>query len=515
MTVTLGIDLGTRYAQTAVCLDGKGVVPVPNRWGNFRTPSVVGWTNAGWRAGEEAAREEMRNPRSTWWDIKRHVASSWRARCGTRSLPAEELLVPLLTLLREDGEIFLGTLISRCILTVPSSFTFAARSAMSGAACKGGFTSVRIVNEPVAAALAFGFPGRFLVLDWGGGTVDLAVVEREGGVWQVLESEGLAFPGGRDLDCAMADLLAAKTAVPRPGEDTPEGRILLHEGEEVKIALSGCSSFEWHPPAGLGGSPVAVTRREFEARIAPLLEDAVSRARALWRAWNPSRLLFIGGSSRIPFLRRVVEERVARPEHLSLSPDEAVAAGAALWGGMKGEGNLLLDVLSSSLGIYSARGDQVILLEKGSPIPARAEKKFVAVGRGSFPLKIFQGSGPGAKILSRVIVPEGRREEEVTLSFSVDPSGLLSVLLKRLSGAVPLPLLQVEEAGETLRKEKPEEISLLERRFALLSPSLPPSLEERGTSLFRTLRLLSRGDKYPEALRALDRMLCEMERIVG
>ncbi len=515
MTATLGIDLGTRYAQTAVCLDDKGVVPVPNRWGSFRTPSVVGWSKGEWLVGEEAAREEMHNPRSTWWDIKRKVASSWRARCGSRSLPAEELLVPLLTLLREDGEIFLGTLLSRCVLTVPSSFSFAARACLSEAARRGGFASVRIVNEPVAAALAFGFPGRFLLIDWGAGTVDMAVVEREGGVWQVLESDGLAFPGGMDLDGVMAELLLGKIGPARPGEDTLERRILLREAEDVKISLSGCNSFEWHPPAGLKGNPVTVTRPEFEALIAPLLADVISRSRALWKEWHPAGLLLVGGSSRIPLLRRRIEERVARPSHLNVSPDEAVAAGAALWGSEAKGCRLLLDVLSSNLGIYSADGKQVILLEKGSCIPARAERKFIAVGRGAFPLRIFQGEGPGAKILSRVSVPEGRRGEEITLSFSVDSSGLLSVLLNRPSWAVSLPLLQADGAEEAARTGGKEEISLLESRFARVSPSLSSAMEERGSSLFRIARLLRRGERYPEALMELDRMLSEMERIVG
>ena len=513
MTVTLGIDLGTRYAQTAVFLEDRGVLPVPNRWGGLRTSSVVSWSKDGWRAGEEAAREEIQNPRSTWWDIKRKVASPWRARCGSRSLPAEDLLVPLLTMLREDGEVFLGTLLSRCVLTVPSSFTFAARSALDAAARKGGFSSVRIVNEPVAAALAFGYPGRSLILDWGAGTVDLAVVEQEGRAWQVLESEGLAFPGGRDLDCALAELLLGKIGPFPFGENTPEERILLREAEEVKIALSGCNAFEWHPPAGLKGNSATVTRGEFEALIAPLLEDVLFRARSLWREWRPSRLLLIGGSSRIPLVRKLTEERVARPGHLSLSPDEAVAAGAALCGS-GGEGRLLLDVLSSNLGIYSAEGMQIILLEKGRPIPARAERKFHAVGQGAFPLRIFQGDGPGSKILSRVNVPEGRRGEEITLSFSVDSSGLLSVLLDRPSGALSLPLLQVD-GGRENPGTGGEELSLLERRFARLSPSLPSGMEERGASLFRTAGLLSLGDRYPEALRELDRMLGEMERIVG
>lgn len=514
MTVTLGVDLGTRCAQSAVYLEDRGVIPVPNRWGGFKTPSVVSWSKDGWSAGEDAVREEIRNPLCTWWDIKRKVASSWRARCGSRSLPAEELLVPLLTMLREDGEVFLGTLLSRCVLTVPSSFTFAARSAMSDAARRGGFSSVRIVNEPVAAALAFGFSGRSLLLDWGAGTVDLAVVEREGRAWQVLESDGLAFPGGRDLDCALAELLLRKIGPSRPGENTPEGRILFREAEEVKIALSGCNSFEWHPPAGLKGNPVTVSRREFEALIEPLLEDVVSRSRALWKEWHPARILLIGGSSRIPLVRKIIEERVARPCSLNLSPDEAVAAGAALCGS-GGESRLLLDVLSSNLGIYSADGKQVVLLEQGSPIPARAERKFLAVGRGAFPLKIFQGNGPGEKILSRVNVPEGRRGEEITLSFSVDSSGLLSVLLDRPSGALSLPLLQVGGAEEPTGLGGPEEISLIESRFARLSPSLPSAMEERGAALFRTAGLLSREERYPEALLELDRMLSEMERIVG
>ncbi len=178
----LGIDLGTRYALCAVFDGVQGPVVVPNRWGKRSTPSVTAWTGSGWTAGETAAAGEMKHPSTTWWDLKRKVGTPWKGRCGRASVSAEDALVPLLTLLREDGEAFLGAFVEACVLAVPASFSFAERSAMARAARSAGFSRSRIVNEPTAAALAFGSSGRFLILDYGAGTVDLSVggVRRRG-----------------------------------------------------------------------------------------------------------------------------------------------------------------------------------------------------------------------------------------------------------------------------------------------------------------------------------------------
>lgn len=511
----LGIDLGTRYALSALPMPGKGVVVVPSRWGGARTPSVSAWTQSGWSAGEDAARGEMRNPSTTWWDMKRKLGTSWKARCGRSFCTAEDVLVPLLTLLREDAEAFLGAFISSCVLTVPASFSFAERAAAGRVARSAGFSSVRIINEPTAAALAFGAAGKFLILDYGAGTVDISVVESEGGVWQVLESTGMPSAGGRDFDTALAARLNEKIGIPRLEEHSPLWRALLSESEALKIALSSCASCEWTPPAGVSCPPFRVTRPEFEELIRPGIEQVTTVVQRLWRKYRPSRLLLVGGGSRIPLLRALLEERVARPEHLNQCPDESVVTGAALYGTAPAKERLLLDVLSQDLGILAADGSPVSLLEKGSHLPARAERKFLSVGEGAFTMHVFQGEGASRRVIAAVQAPEARKDEEITLSFSVNSDGLLRIDIIRSDGRVSsIAPLELGETPPPSSSEIPEEARELEKRFARLSPVLSPAQQARGASLFRMVKTLGEGEFFSEAFDSLERMIVEMERVV-
>lgn len=509
----LGIDLGTRYALCAVFDEARGAVVIPNRWGKRTTPSVTAWTGSGWTAGETAAAGEMKRPSTTWWDLKRKVGTPWKGWCGRTSVSAEDALVPLLTLLQEDGEVFLGTFVESCVLAVPASFSFAERSAMARAARAAGFSKSRIVNEPTAAALAFGASGRFLILDYGAGTVDLSVVECGGGVWQVLESRGTPSCGGRDFDAALALLLAEKAGANPGGVDSPLHRLLLAEAEEVKIALSGCLNHEWTPPAGVGASSVAVTRNEFENLVRPSLERVVSMAEDLWKFHGPSRLLLVGGGSRIPLLRTLLAGRMARPERLSLCPDEAVVIGAALYGSQARSERLLLDVLSDSLGILAADGTPVPLLEKGMHLPARVEKKFESVGSGPFTLRVFQGDG--GRIISTVRIPDAKKGESVVLVFAVDSGGLLRIdILREGGGTTVIPPLDMGTPDAPFFASPPEELLELEKRFARVSPVLSQAQQARGEALFRTVRGLRDEECYPGGVESLEQMVAEMERVV-
>ncbi len=509
----LGIDLGTRYALCAVFDEARGAVVIPNRWGKRTTPSVTAWTGSGWTAGETAAAGEMKRPSTTWWDLKRKVGTPWKGWCGRTSVSAEDALVPLLTLLREDGEVFLGPFVESCVLAVPASFSFAERSAMARAARAAGFSKSRIVNEPTAAALAFGASGRFLILDYGAGTVDLSVVECGGGVWQVLESRGTPSCGGRDFDAALALLLAEKAGANPGGVDSPLHRLLLAEAEEVKIALSGCLNHEWTPPAGVGASSVAVTRNEFENLVRPSLERVVSMAEDLWKFHGPSRLLLVGGGSRIPLLRTLLAGRMARPERLSLCPDEAVVIGAALYGSQARSERLLLDVLSDSLGILAADGTPVPLLEKGMHLPARVEKKFESVGSGPFTLRVFQGDG--GRIISTVRISDAGKGEVIVLVFAVDSGGLLRIDIRREDGRTAvIPPLEVGTPGASSFEQQPGDLLDLEKRFARVSPVLSPAQQARGEVLFRTVKSLRDEGCYPEGAESLEQMVAEMERVI-
>lgn len=236
----------------------------------------------------------------------------------------------------------------------------------------------------------------------------------------------------------------------------------------------------------------------------------------LWRRHRPKELLLIGGGSRVPMLRRMLEEKVARPGHLNQCPDETVVTGAALYGVMPEKGRLLLDVLSQDLGILAADGAPVPLLERGTYLPAKAERRFLSVGDGAFTVKVFQGKGRKKRIIASVKTQEAKKGEEMALSFSVDSDGLLKIDIIRSDGRITsVAPLELGEDSRSTEMEATEELKELERRFALLSVSLSTSQQERGAAIFRMAKTLGEGEYYLEAFESLERMISEMEGVVS
>lgn len=516
MDSMLGIDLGTRYALAA-CKINDRVEVLSNRWGLKKTPSVVSWASEGWLAGEEAARREVAFPEYTYWDMKRHIACTGPIRCGRRTFSPEELLVPLLSLVREDAEATLTRFITSCVLTVPASFNFSQRQAVARAADKAGFEEIKIINEPTAAAFAYGKEGLSLILDFGAGTVDVSVVEAEQGIWQVLESVGDSCIGGREIDFLLARMLQKRLSLISKTSADSEAlwRYLLGEAENIKVALSTCSSFTWLPSFGIcqSSKPILIRREELERLMRPMLHKVVNIVSELWKKYSPQRLLLVGGSSRIPLLHSMLEERVARPDHLNQCPDEAVAIGAALFGASS-EKRFLIDVLSQDLGIRSATGDFVSVLQKGSPLPCKASKRFISIANGSLDLHIMQGTSEGQfSTLNQVTIDFLSEKEEVELFFSVDSNGLLAIELQRKNGErIAIPDITVEEC--TLKENPvPPEIKDLEKRLARVSIALPSEQQGRLLSLFSSARTLSDKSIYGDAVAILEEMVREMERV--
>ncbi|MDR1650329.1 MAG: Hsp70 family protein [Synergistaceae bacterium] len=518
---TIGIDLGTRYAQLAVDIPGRGVEFIPNRRGNTRTPSMVAVTKEGIAAGEDAARLAITRPDSVWWDMKRHLGTDWVARVGLRTYTPEELLLPLLSVLREDAEAYLHTFVSSCVLAVPAHFSFPERGALARAARLSGFDRIRIVNEPTAAALVTGINGRFLIIDFGAGTLDMSLVEGDGGVFQVVESQGRRDIGGLDIDRLLAEWLCRNAGIPlsRPGD--PRASLMMKEAESVKIELSSANSVVWRAPAGLvpDERTVVITRAEFESLIYPFMEEILKMVEKMWRKYSPQRLLTVGGSSRIPLLRSLFSSRVREPDRLKTYPEDAVAAGSAMYA-YQGKERLLIDVLSRSLGIMNADGGVVPLLRKGSPLPAESRRTFTACGSGAIEVTIVQGERRVrsiGRVLQTLTIDGVFDGDRVEVFFRVDGGGLLHVEVRRDKNTKRKTIsLDTDDESLDSVPDLAAEIRIREDRLAKLSLSFPADFQSRLCGVTRDARVLRGEDPslQRQAIEILDRMIAELERVV-
>ncbi len=513
----LGIDMGTRYALAAVHCAGKGARLIPNRRGQMKTPSVVCRDSGQWLVGEDALARAQVSGVGVFWDIKRHLGCDWAPWIDGRHRSAQELLVPLIAAVREDCEAHLSMVLTRCVITVPAQFSFLERSAMARVAREAGFEDIRILNEPTAAALACESAGRVLVFDFGGGTVDLSIVERDGQTWQVLESRGDAKLGGVELDRVLSRYLQDQLGLSLD-LGSPLEIVLLNEAERIKCDLSFREKLTWRFPVQLEGQDreISVRRDMIETLFVPWLQKSVDLAVSLCRYYEPESVIMVGGSSRIPLLRRLLSQKIPVPVRLWRSPDEAVALGAALYGN-NGDGQLLLDVLSESLGIIAFDGQPVPLLRKGHPLPARSVRAFRSVTDGDFSLKLYQGA-PGLVRRYRTIavldLQNMRCGERVDLDFRIDAGGLLQVHLAREAGD-PISIAPLE-LGVSGRRRPATSLEVLERRVAALASGLSLGQQGRLANLFRKTRLLRDLEPqfFDEGMKGLSRMVDALEETI-
>jgi molecular chaperone DnaK (HSP70) len=490
-------------------------VVIPNRWGNTVTPSAVAWTPAGWLVGEDAVRAEMSQPEQTWWDIKRKVGTSWRAKCGSEELHAERLLVPLISQLREDAEAFLHAFISACVLAVPACFTLAQRAGVARAAKMAGLDQVRIINEPTAAALAFNPQEignhRFLVVDFGAGTVDISAVESDGSVWQVLDSIGASDVGGYDFDIFLTDWLIERLGREGFDHNSATWRTLRKEAENIKIALSSVHSYEWRPLPieGKPFPPLLIQREDLDRLIRFPIRRVIHLVHSMWEKYVPEHLLLVGGSGRIPLLRNLLEQEVARPEQLSLCAEESIVIGAALHSTSREE-RLLIDVLSQDIGILE-ENIFIPVIKRGTPIPTQARTIISPKVPGTLRLPVFQGE-MGHELKGTVITTLELSHvvpgEEIVFKCFLDSSGMLRLSLVRGNGAlftVPPLALSDEHRQDNPRMGLRE----LEIALARISPLLTDSQEDLIANMFTQVTAL--GKDNAEAVEILETMLKELE----
>jgi molecular chaperone DnaK (HSP70) len=482
---------------------------------------MVAVSSDGLIAGEDAVKLALVDPQVAWWDMKRHLGTDWVARMGGRTYSPEELLVPMLCLLREDAEAYLRTFISSCVLAVPAHFSFPERGALARAAQSAGFEKIRIVNEPTAAALSIGMDGRFLIIDFGAGTLDLSLVECERGIFQVIESKGRKDIGGYDLDRLLADLMCRRAGISFSRPEDPRGSLMMREAEGVKIALSSAGSVTWRVPAGLSARDrsIDISRQDFEILIRPVIDEVVSMVSRMWKKHNPQKLLVVGGSGRIPLLRATLASRVKDPERLRSSPEDAVVIGTALYAN-QGSERLLIDVLSRSLGVMNVDGGVVQILGRGIPLPAEAKRSFTAYGNGNLEVTIVQGEGK-VKNLNRVLqtlyVENVKDGEIVDVFFRVDGGGLLHVEVKR-KRKTSRKTISLESDGSGIAScDILTELRVREDRLARLSISFPDNFQQRLEMIVTEARSLRNEDSALQwqALEVIDRMIAEIEQVAS
>jgi len=462
MSKVIGIDLGTTNSCVAVMEGGESVV-IANAEGNRTTPSVVAFSKTGERmVGQVAKRQAITNPDRTISSIKREMGTDHRVSIDSKSLTPQEISAMILQKLKADAEAYLGQSITEAVITVPAYFTDSQRQATKDAGRIAGLEVKRIINEPTAAALAYGLDKenaqKIMVYDLGGGTFDVSILDIDDGVIEVLATAGNNRLGGDDFDeCVMKYLVSEfkKTENIDLSGDKVAMQRLKEAAEKAKIELSGVTSSNINLPyitadaSGPKHLDVTLTRAKFNELTAHLVEATMGPVRqamsdAGLSSGDISKVLLVGGSSRIPAVQDAVKRITGKEGFKGINPDECVAMGAAIQAGvLTGDvkGLLLLDVTPLSLGIETQGGVCTRLIERNTTIPAKKSQIFstAADNQTSVEVNVLQGEREMAaanKSLGRFhldgIAPARRGVPQIEVTFDIDANGIVNVSAKDL-----------------------------------------------------------------------------------
>ena len=462
MSKIIGIDLGTTNSCVSVMEGGEAVV-IPNAEGNRTTPSVVAFSKDGERmVGQVAKRQAITNPDRTIASIKREMGSDYRVPIDGKKYTPQEISAMILQKLKADAEAYLGQTVTEAVITVPAYFTDAQRQATKDAGKIAGLEVKRIINEPTAAALAYGVDKesdqKIMVYDLGGGTFDVSVLEVGDGVIEVLATAGNNRLGGDDFDKCVMDWMAAEfkkaEGIDLTGDKVAMQR-LKEAAEKAKIELSGVTSTTINLPyitadaTGPKHLDLTLSRAKFDQLTSHLVEATAGPVRQAMSDAGLSgneieKVLMVGGSSRIPAVQDMVKRLTGKEGFKGINPDECVAMGAALQGGVftgDTKGLLLLDVTPLSLGIETMGGVMTKLIDRNTTIPAKKSQTFTtaADNQTSVEVHVLQGEREMAqynKTLGRFhldgIAPARRGVPQIEVTFDIDANGIVNVSAKDL-----------------------------------------------------------------------------------
>ena len=462
MSKIIGIDLGTTNSCVAVMEGGEPVV-IANAEGNRTTPSVVAFSKTGERmVGQIAKRQAVTNSDRTIASIKRHMGESYKVSIDDKQFTPQEISAMILQKLKADAEAYLGGPVTEAVITVPAYFNDSQRQATKDAGKIAGLEVKRIINEPTAAALAYGVDKeaeqKIMVYDLGGGTFDVSILDIGDGIVEVLATSGNTHLGGDDFDQCIIDYLVSEFKK-SDGIDLSKDKVAMQRlkeaAEKAKVELSGVTSTQINLPyitadaTGTKHMDITLTRAKFNELTAHLVQATMGPVRqamsdAKLSANDISKVLLVGGSSRIPAVQDAVKSITGKEGFKGINPDECVAVGAAIQAGVMGgdvEGMVLLDVTPLSLGIETMGGVFTRLIDRNTTIPTKKSQIFstAADGQTQVEVHVLQGEREMAaynKTLGRFqlsgIAPAPRGVPQIEVTFNIDANGIVNVSAKDL-----------------------------------------------------------------------------------